>query len=100
MKAISSPSRYRLFSTTASSAHFRSVNPVNNSEFFSMATDSDAQVEAKIKKAHEYFRRTGRFGVETIGERMDKLSNVHALLGSKLPELAELMTLEMGKPIG
>jgi len=32
-------------------------------------------------------------------ERFEKLSNVHALLGQRLPEFAKLMTLEMGKPL-
>ena len=31
-------------------------------------------------------------------ERFEKLSNVHALLEQRLPELSALMTIEMGKP--
>ena len=78
---------------------YKSINPLTNKLFHTSAMDTPAEIESKLAKAHEYFIKTRRLGQSAMEERFDKLSNVHALLEQRLPEYAELMTLEMGKPL-
>ena len=81
------------------SSLYKSANPLNNKLFHTSSMTSEAEIEAKINKAHNWFQKTRRGGRHEMEERFEKLSNVHALLGQRLPEFAKLMTLEMGKPL-
>lgn len=85
---------------TAAKSLYASVNPLNNKLFYTQPLHSDAEVEAKLEKATKYFKNNRRRGIEAMEERFEKLSNVHALMGQRVPEYAKLMTLEMGKPLG
>ena len=82
---------------------YKSINPLNNKLFHTQAMHSDAEVEQKIQKAHTWFlkNKTGRtwWWTNAVEDRFEKLSNVHGLMLTRLPEYAELMTKEMGKPL-
>jgi len=78
---------------------YRSVNPLNNVLFHEAQLTPDAEIEKKLERAHQWFRRNRHQGQEAVEERFDKLSNVHALLLQRLPEYAKMMTEEMGKPL-
>ena len=78
---------------------YKSVNPLNNKLFHTSAMTTPSELESKLAYAHSYFTKSRRLGQSAMEERFEKLSNVHALLEQRVPEYAELMTLEMGKPL-
>jgi succinate-semialdehyde dehydrogenase/glutarate-semialdehyde dehydrogenase len=79
---------------------YKSINPLNNVLFHEAAMTSDAEVETKIARAFSWYQKTRHGGREAVELRFEKLSNVHALLEQRAPELAKVMTMEMGKPYG
>jgi len=87
--------QHRAFST----AWFRTVNPVNNTEVHVTPQHTDEEAVERLEKAQQYFKSVGRQGAGSIQDRFDKLAKVKAIMQEKEAELAQLMTTEMGKPI-
>ena len=76
--------------------HMRSVNPATGEEIARYPTLSDDDLEARLEKAHAAFldyRRT------SLDERARWMRAAADLLESENRRWAELMTLEMGKPV-
>jgi succinate-semialdehyde dehydrogenase/glutarate-semialdehyde dehydrogenase len=75
----------------------QSIDPTTNETIASYNADSKEQIEAKVAAAHSTFLtwRTSSFAV-----RRAMLEKTSRVLRQRQAELAELMTSEMGKPIG
>lgn len=52
-----------------------------------------------MAKADQYFKLTKNSGKVGVAERLDHFQNLKGLFQKKKKDLAELMTVEMGKPI-
>ena len=75
----------------------KSVNPINNKVFHQATMTASADIDKKLDRAFKWYQGYRQHG--DIEETFEKLSNVHALLGQRLPEYAKIKTQEMGKPI-
>lgn len=74
----------------------QSINPVNNEPIKTYELDSEKQVSEKIEQTHavwQSWRKT------SFDERKKILLNAADVLRNEQKELAELMAVEMGKPI-
>jgi succinate-semialdehyde dehydrogenase / glutarate-semialdehyde dehydrogenase len=74
----------------------QSINPYDNTIINSYIELSDHDLQIKIDKSHDTFLQWKNTG---FSERSALLNQVAALLRERKKELAELMTVEMGKPI-
>ncbi len=59
----------------------------------------DTEVEAILAKAHNWFVNNRRKGEDGVKERLEKMKKMIPLMEERGEELAQFMTLEMGKPI-
>ena len=76
--------------------NFATVNPTNGEVVRTFATISDAAVGQALESSESSYRRWALTGV---ADRAEVLRKVAALYRLHAVELAELTTLEMGKPI-
>ncbi|MDX1582680.1 MAG: NAD-dependent succinate-semialdehyde dehydrogenase [Thermoanaerobaculia bacterium] len=76
---------------------FTSINPATEEEIRSFDEMSDDDLEAAVSAADDAFRE---WRLTSFSERSGKMSKAADLLDERRDELARLMTLEMGKPIG
>ena len=77
-------------------ASFSSINPTTGETLETYPAHSQAEVEAKVARAHETWltwRRT------PLADRVRVLERAASLLGERSGEYGALMTREMGKPI-
>jgi len=74
----------------------QTINPYNNQLLKSFAELTDEQLESKIAKAHEAFRSWRH---SDIDERQKIVLKVAELMRERRQELAQRVTLEMGKLI-
>jgi acyl-CoA reductase-like NAD-dependent aldehyde dehydrogenase len=73
----------------------KTINPYTRQVLSTYEEDTDEMVRIKLsnlKQAQSVWK-------ESLDVRLDRLSEVRARLSSSIPELAELMSSEMGKPI-
>ena len=75
----------------------RTKNPATGEVVRTFEALSDAQIDAKIKRAAETFRTWRNV---TFAERGKMMRQAGRVLEERKQEFARLMTLEMGKPIG
>lgn len=75
---------------------FNSVNPADGQLLKSYPSDTPSTVEAKLLAASEAF--TKRFAF-SMGERRAVIQALAAVTDSRKVDLAQLMALEMGKPV-
>jgi len=74
-----------------------SVNPATGRPIRSYESHDEADIESRLVRAVE---AQGRFRLSPLDERASILHRAADELESRVSELARLMTLEMGKPIG
>jgi succinate-semialdehyde dehydrogenase/glutarate-semialdehyde dehydrogenase len=74
----------------------QTVNPYNNKLIKAFEELTDEQLDKKIAQAHKAFQSWRHVAVD---ERATLLKNVAAVMRKRKPELAKLITLEMGKLI-
>lgn len=72
------------------------VNPYNNRKVKSFDEISDEQLENKLEKAHQTYQK---WKITAVKDRADLLLKVASIMKKRKKELAELITLEMGKLI-
>ncbi|PAV31056.1 succinate-semialdehyde dehydrogenase (NADP(+)) [Virgibacillus profundi] len=72
------------------------VNPANGKTVGTVPNGGEAEAEQAITAAHEAF---GPWSELTAYERAGYLKKLHQLMLDNQEELAQIMTLEMGKPI-
>jgi succinate-semialdehyde dehydrogenase/glutarate-semialdehyde dehydrogenase len=75
---------------------FQTINPFNNKLIKKYDFDSIEQIQTKIKNSNLIFQKWKSTSLEN---RLIKMKNLSITLESKKIELANLITLEMGKPI-
>lgn len=75
---------------------YQSIDPVTNHLLHSYPSESLMEVEPRLKQASVAFKRWKQLSFK---ERATYLNKLAALLNQKEQELAELATLEMGKPV-
>jgi len=75
---------------------FKSINPYNNKEIASYTGISSAELDDKIKLAGEAF---GPWRNTPLSERILLMKKAGELLRTNVEVYAEMITLEMGKPI-
>ncbi len=75
---------------------YQTINPANGQLVKSFETLDDEQLETKLKKAAEAFKA---WKVKSIKDRIAVYEKVAKNLESKADEYAQLMALEMGKPL-
>src|SRR5262249_27098616 len=73
-----------------------SINPATNEVLKSFDALNEQQIEEKLSRAAETFRRQRR---TTFSERAQLMHRAAEILEHEKRSLARLMTLEMGKPI-
>jgi len=73
-----------------------SVNPATGKKLKTYTLHTDAQVDTKIKQTHSAWLL---WREKSIIDRSSYLNNLSAVLKRRKHELAELMALEMGKPL-
>lgn len=73
-----------------------SINPLNGSKIKAYTADTDEQISAKIEKVHKGWLK---YKDTSYQYRAKQLLKVAEILSNKKEELAELMALEMGKPL-
>ena len=76
--------------------NYKSINPATEEIVFEKDFISESQLESSLQDAFNYSVIVARSNYE---QRASKLTAVAKLLTEKKKTLAELMTLEMGKPI-
>ena len=74
----------------------KAINPALNKLIKEYAEHLPTEVEASIRHAHQAFPS---WASTSIASRSKPMLNMAKLLRSKIDTLAEIMTLEMGKPI-
>ncbi len=74
----------------------KTVNPFNNKTIKNFEEFSDEKVDQKLETAHKAF---AKWRAEPVETRSKLLKNVAKLIRERKQELAELITLEMGKLI-
>ena len=79
------------------SAVFQTVNPSTGKEVKSFPFATDEEIRAAIDLAHDTFQQWRR---RPIAERASLLLKVAGLLMERREQLAQIVTLEIGKPIG
>lgn len=72
------------------------INPANNQKIGTVPNGGEKEAEQAITAAHEAF---GPWSKLTAYERADHLKRLNQLMLDNVEELAQIMTLEMGKPI-
>lgn len=75
---------------------YRSVNPYSEELFFEVSLTPDHKVSVFVQDAYEEFLK---FKKTSFKERAEILFLISKSLNNRKRELAQLMTLEMGKPI-
>jgi succinate-semialdehyde dehydrogenase / glutarate-semialdehyde dehydrogenase len=75
----------------------KSVNPATGEELESYQTLSAAELEERLARAAQVF---SSYRTTDLGQRARWLGRAAAILDEERDRWAELMTLEMGKPIG
>jgi succinate-semialdehyde dehydrogenase/glutarate-semialdehyde dehydrogenase len=83
--------------SSSSSLTFESVNPATGERIATYELQSYEMVSAVAKKAKDTFRSKWR--LTSIVEREQYLGSLAKVLRSKKARYAEIMTMEMGKPI-
>ncbi|TLP78842.1 NAD-dependent succinate-semialdehyde dehydrogenase [Nesterenkonia sphaerica] len=78
------------------STMYQTVDPSTGQATADYPTASDAQVREAIAAAHQGYRS---WAATPLAERIAVLNRVAAIYRERAHELAELITLEMGKPI-
>ncbi|MBS7565060.1 NAD-dependent succinate-semialdehyde dehydrogenase [Mucilaginibacter sp. Bleaf8] len=73
-----------------------SVNPANGQSIKNYTTHTSAQVSEKINQTHQAWLQ---WKLTSANERSALLNRMAAILRERQDELAELMALEMGKPV-
>lgn len=73
-----------------------SINPANEEEIAKYEEHSDQEIEEILSLSDQAFKKWKNV---SFGERADLLKNAGKILRERKREFAELMTLEMGKPI-
>ncbi len=76
---------------------YTSKNPATNQIYASFQLISDEEAKSCVSKAHETFLHWKQFSVQ---QRAEIVRKIGATLKSRTKEYAELITQEMGKPIG
>lgn len=76
---------------------FKSVNPATMAEFASINAMTDAELEEAIAKAHFTAHAFGKR--DKLSERLERLAKLADVIRERSGDIAEIMTLEMGKPI-
>lgn len=78
---------------------FKSINPKNGRLIKSYDCISNKDLNAKLDKSIKVFKFMKNQGHDGVTERFEKFAKVKALLLQRKPQLAELITNEMGKPL-
>ena len=73
-----------------------SINPATNEVLETFDALDERQLDEKISRAAEAFRR---HRLTSFGDRSAKMQRAADILEAEKKKLARLMTLEMGKPI-
>src|SRR6056297_2041688 len=73
------------------------VNPATGEALATYAYHTEAETEALLQRAADAFER---HRTTTFAERAEKMERVAEMLEDRKRVTAELMTREMGKPIG
>lgn len=77
-------------------SYYQSINPATGETIFEAATASDEEIQSALKQAQAAFESWRHSAVE---DRSEVLRRVAALYRERRQELAELISLEMGKPV-
>lgn len=80
-----------------SGGSFKSVNPATGEEFASFAVHTDQEVASILGRGE---RAASRHRRTSFAERAQRLQRAADILEQERAQLGEMMTLEMGKPIG
>ena len=79
---------------------FRSINPKNNKLLKEFACISNTQLESKVEKSYQSYRKEFEAGtVEGMQSRFSKLAALKDILNDRKDMLCETVTSEMGKPL-
>ena len=82
------------------SVAFKSINPKNNKLYRTFEAISNKELETVIDRSYQRFRYKYAQGNTRLNRRFEKLGYLAEILKENKPKYAELMTQEMGKPIG
>ena len=74
----------------------KSINPTTGEVLKEFAEHGDAEVEARVQRAHEVFPRHRALGFAARAQAMRRAAD---LLDQEKERFGKMMTLEMGKPI-
>ena len=78
---------------------FRSVNPTTGKLLKSFSFVADSEIDGLVSKVHQRYKYNLLKGDAGITERLEKLQSLAGVLEKGKKDYAELMTVEMGKPI-
>ena len=73
-----------------------SINPATGETIKSFTALTDAELEAKLSQGAKTFKE---YRLTSLESRREKLLNAADILETSAPQWAELITIEMGKPI-
>lgn len=76
---------------------FKSVNPATQAELATIEAMTDDELEAALARAHSLAPDFGQRSL--LQERLDRLKALAETIRKRKEDLAQIMTLEMGKPI-
>jgi len=79
-----------------SMSHYQSINPATGETIFEAPAASDEEIQTALKQAQTAFESWRH---SAVGDRSEVLRRVAALYRERRQELAELISLEMGKPV-
>lgn len=79
-----------------SATHAVSVNPTTGEIVSSLPWATEQEVDAAIGLAEQGYRQ---WRAASVAQRADALRQVSSVLRSRAEEMAQMISLEMGKPI-
>ena len=79
---------------------FKSINPVNGRIYRTFETIANNQLDKCVESSYARFRHKYHIGVHAkLERRFEKMTKLSQILHENRQEYANLITLEMGKPI-